>query len=191
MATKKSKSKAKLPKPVATPEPGHLPKEEDEFNGLEEFFPFKPQHITALQEYQKDLDIDRACKAAGLSAYQKKCLLDPTTSQGLAFLKECKNIQEQYTKAIELNANSSAVKHIELMRKFEQDYDRTDIKSQNKSGLASTLARMSDTSLKATGQFTKEGTGGGTKVEINIDLSSNAKSEEELPPIDVEVTKDE
>lgn len=187
MATKSPKAKAPRPKKKAIKP---VPKEEDEFHGLVEFTPLKPQYITALQEYQKDLDLSRACKAAGLTSYEKKKVMDPTTDVGTAFLKEVKIIQEQYTKAIHLNAHSSAVKHLELMEKIEADYDRADINNQNKGSFASTLARMSDSSLKATGKFASENTGGGTKVEINIDLSSNAKSEEELPPIDVEVVKD-
>ena len=158
-----------------------LPKEEDEFNGLVEFYPFKPAHIKALQEYQKDLDIDRAIKSAGINRHNKTKLLDPTTPQGLAFTKEMRAIQEEYQVAIRLNANSSAKKHLELMQKFEQDYDVADLKNQNKGSLASTLAKMSDTSLKATGQFNKADTGGGTKVEINIDLTSNKQDE----PIEV------
>lgn len=182
MANKSSKKSAKIPKPTRKHEVGTLAKQEDEFNGLAEFFPMKPEYIIALQEYQKDLDLDRAMKAAGISYAVKKKLLDPTEERGLAFLKEVKEIQDQYYKAIRLNASSSAVKHLELMAKIEADYDRADITNQNKGSFASTLAKMSDTSLKATGQFTQENKGGGTKVEINIDLSSNAQQD---PPIDI------
>lgn len=176
------KDKVKLPSVKTKHEPGSLPIEEDDFNGLEAFYPFKPDEIKALQEYQKDLDLARACTAAGISAGRKKNLLDPTTAQGLAFTKELAAIQEEYQVAIRMNANSSAKKHMELMAKFERDYDTADMKNQNKGSLASTLAKMSDSSLKATGQFANEQSGGGTKVHINIDLTTNR---EEEPPIDI------
>lgn len=179
--------KPKLPKVKTKHKPGTLPKEEDEFNGLVEFFPMKPEFIQALQEYQKHLDIDKACQASGITNHTKKKLLDPTTDAGLAFTKEMRAIQEEYQAAIRLNANYSAKRHLELMEKFESDYDAADLKNQNKGSLASTLAKMSGDSLKATGKFNNENTGGGTKVEINIDLSSNAK--DELPPIDIKATE--
>lgn len=85
-----------------------------------------------------------------------------------------------------MNAPAAAKKHLELMKKFEEDYDSTDLKSQNKSGLSSTLARMSDANLKATGMYGNTEASKGTKVEINIDLSGNPSAKE--PDIVIEAT---
>mgnify|MGYP006879613821 CR=1 FL=1 len=206
MTDRPSQPKPKKKKPQKTAQPvktivkakershevGSLPTEEDQFNSIVEFYPFSPQQIQALQEYQKDLDFDRACKAVGLSANAKKNLKDPTRADGQAFLKEMMEIQKEYQVAIKLNANSSAVKHLELLQKFEADYDTADINNQNKGSLASTLAKMSDTSLKATGQFNNGEMGGGMKVEINIDLGTNAPEQLDIEDaIEGKIVKDD
>lgn len=109
-------------------------------------------------------------------------MTDQHTPLGRAILRELRAIQDTYLKAIKLNAKSAAQKHLELMEKFEGDYDNTDLDHSNKPQFAGTLARMSDASLRATGQFNQQKQSGGVKVEINIDLGGK----EDPPPVDVE-----
>lgn len=152
----------------------------DAFGDLVEFYHFRPKQIEFLKEFQKDCDLERAGKAVGYSKSTLQKFLDPHTELGQAMLREIRAIQEDWMKAIKLNAQKSAVKHLELMEKFENDYDQADLKSPVKGMLAGTLAKMSDASLKATGQFNREGTSSGVRVEINIDLTSNQEK-----PIDI------
>ena len=166
--------------PASQKQGGSLPQSEDAFGELQNFYPFGKQEIDFLREYSKDLDTERSLKAAGL----KKGALDPHKEQGQALLREMQETQQEWTKSIRLNAPHAAKKHLELMEKFEKDYDSTDLKSANKSGLSGTLARMSDASLKATGHYGQERAGGGTKVEINIDLSAGQETKE--PDIKIE-----
>lgn len=155
----------------------------DIFAEVENFYPLNREDLNFLQEYNKDLDIERALKDSGL----KKSQLKPAKDRGQALLLEMKNIQAAHMAAIQMNAPAAARKHLELMQKFEDDYDATDLKSQNKSGLSSTLARMSDANLKATGHYGQAERSQGTKVEINIDLSGHNKKAEEI----IEVKADE
>lgn len=148
---------------------------EDAFGELESFYPFSKQEIDFLQEHNKDLDIERALKASGL----KKKALSKYTAQGQALLREMRATQSEWQKAIRMNSSAAATKHLELMKKFEKDYDDADMKNQNKGSFAGTLARMSDASLKATGHYGQEKAGGGTKVEINIDLSGTPDTTKE------------
>jgi hypothetical protein len=159
--------------PKSQSEIGSLPqKSEDAFGDIESFYPINKAEVNFLQEYNKDLDIERALKASGL----KKKALNPHTDQGQALLNEMREINIAWTSAIKMNSPAAAKKHLELMEKFEADYDGADLKNQNKSGLASTLAKMSSDNLKATGHFGNQDAGGGTKVEINIDLGGSDKT---------------
>jgi hypothetical protein len=139
------------------------------------------QEINFLHEYNKDLDVERALKATGL----KKGALNPHKEQGQALLLEMQQISKDWQAAIRMNTQAAAAKHMELMEKFEKDYDSADIKNQNKSGLSGTLARMSDANLKATGHYASEDKGGGTKVEINIDLGGGDKDKAKEPDIKI------
>jgi len=147
----------------------------DVYAQVEQFYPLNKKEIEFLHEYNKDLDIGRALKAAGLT----KKALDTHSKQGQAILLEMREINEMWHRAIRMNSQAAATKHLELMEKFEADYDTADIKNQNKGSLSGTLARMSDANLKATGHYAKEGGPSGTKVEINIDLSGK-KDEPEI-----------
>lgn len=165
-----------LPQTKPSQKPDRLGSErvpdEDAFGALVDVYPFGREDIQFLAEFQRDLDWKRALEAAGLPPTQKQInkMTDIHTRYGQAVMREVARIQDDWTRSIRMNAHASARKHLELMEKFEKDYDGMDLKNQNKSGLSSTLARMSDASLKATGHYGQEKQGSGLKVEINIDL---------------------
>lgn len=143
---------------------------EDPFSGLTEFAPLTKKAVELLREFQKDCDLDRAIQAAGLNPRYKEEIMNGNSPLGRRMKRELQKISEDFFEAIHLNTNAAARKHLELMQRFEDDYEKAEIDNRNKGALAGTLARMSDTSLKATGHFQSEGVNNGVKVEINIDL---------------------
>lgn len=143
---------------------------DDAFAACTEVYLFTPNQIQVLKEFQKDCDLDAALKRAGLSAKYKQPLTDPTSKLGQAFLKELNEIQSDFLNSIKLNAQKAAAKHMEVFETIEEDYKSIDTEHKNKPGMAGALARMSDSTLRATGQYHQEQKNSGVKVEINIDL---------------------
>ena len=158
----------------------------DAYGELQQYYPFNQKQLMFLEEYSKDLDTKRAAKAVGYKARYIEEFRNQHKALGQAMTREMQRIQRDWIKAIRLNAKSSAAKHIEIFEKIEADYDIADLETKSK--FAGTLAKLSDTSLKATGQFAQEKVNSGVKVEVNIDLSSNDPKTIEAEVIDVEET---
>jgi hypothetical protein len=133
---------------------------------------FKLAEIRALEEYAKDLDMVRACAAAGYKAPRKAAF---DLMQRKHILEEIREIHAIWKLNLRMSAKHSSAKHIELMQKFERDYDELDSTVQKgtsniKGQLAGTLGRMSDSMLKATGHFDDKSGGSAAGIVINIDL---------------------
>jgi hypothetical protein len=120
---------------------------------------FSPRHLKFLEVYAETLDYKKALRTAEMRAK------DVTNSAYL--LNEIKLINQA---ASLKHRNKSALgTHHRLMQKFEKQFDAE--YGKNKTPYASVLAKMSDTALKAAGEFTdhQENTGfAGIQVTINI-----------------------
>lgn len=127
-----------------------------------------------LKEYALDMDAKRAAAAAGYSnpdyGYRlvKKESLQP----------ELARIHQVFIRNLEMTAESASARHLKLMEKFERDYDRIEDYTE-RAKMASPLARMSDSYLKAAGAYKGENGDSGTNIVINIDLGT----EEVVKPV--------
>jgi len=126
------------------------------------------KQVAFLQAYSGCLDMKQAIREAG---YAESNVSD--TEQRLInnpwIRSEIEEINRRYKLKWKMNADMTAAKHIELMEKMEKAFDAGDTK------LANSLAKMSETALKATGQLDKDI---GSKVspvtvKINIGSASN------------------
>ena len=146
-------------------------KEDDvDWGSIEAYVPMKKQHMDFLKSYQKDLDLDKAIENSGLA----KSTVLGKSNIAKAIQTQMAEIEKAHVAALQLNTASAAAKHVELMQKMEKVFDEGDVETKIK--MASPLTRMSDTSLKATNNYDygKGKATEGVKVEINIDLGSNA-----------------
>lgn len=81
---------------------------------------------------------------------------------------EAIRIQDAWGYELRMNSRYTAGEHMRLMEKFEAKYDS--IKESEKPKMAAVLAKMSDTSLKASGKMNPwaQEVGASVKVEIHI-----------------------
>ena len=147
--------------------------------GLETFEPFNPMEMHTLQEYALDLNMVRACKEAG---YNNPSQAAMRMKKKPKIRAEMMVIHKVWQTNLRMTAEHASAKHIQMMQKFEEDYDAlsstTDGKTRNiKGDLAKTLGKMSDSYLKATGQFTDKDVDTGQQITINIDLGDGGHIE--------------
>lgn len=115
-----------------------------------------------LQHYASELNKAAAAKAAGYNSSW-----DPMQSE--AIVAEMERIEKAFFYGMRMNANFAGGEHMRLMEKFERKYDAMDHENQAK--MASVLAKMSETTLKATGKIGGDGKGGqAVQVVINMDM---------------------
>ena len=136
---------------------------------------YTKKEIEFLDVYAETLDKDAARKASGMTVRQ--------IERNSYLAKEIRIIQKMVQKKHRLK--TMKMNHLRMMEKFEEDYDKLKDEGDNRSavGMAGTLARMSETGMKATGDFHQEKDNtSGMQVSININLEHNY---DEPPTIDV------
>jgi hypothetical protein len=137
------------------------------------FYKFNATQFAFLEEYAKDLDERRAAKALGLSLATVTGWLGNTK-----FRAEMDVIHDIWMTNVRATAEHAQARHIKLLNKMEKDYDA--FEDGTKAKMAGSLAKMSDTYLKATGAFTKDGGGPEGQVVINIDLGGDPKNNDKV-----------
>lgn len=150
--------------------PCEVPK--DHFD-LTDFHRFSKKEFDFLAEYSKDLDGPRAAKEVGISP--------PTMGKWLEkekFKQELTAIHDVWRKNIRMTSSHASAKLLDLMDKFEADYDM--MEDGDKTKMAGALMKGVDSYLKATGKYQPEESGDGSNIVINVDLSG------ELSPRDIE-----
>lgn len=150
---------------------------------MPDFNSFTLMELKALQEYAKDLDLTRACAAAGYKAPSQQAY---RLKQKPAIWAEMAEIHRVWrTNMLEMTAEHASAKHINLMKKFEKDYDslpgltekgETSVKGQ----LAGTLGKMSSDYLRSCGHFDKDSGGQEAQMVINIDLGDGGNGSVEV-----------
>ena len=147
---------------------------------LTEHFAFSKKHFSFLEEYAKDLDANRSAKEIGIHPDTAKKWLRTD-----AFKQELMAIHEVWRTNIRMTSAHASAKLIELMDKFESDYDEMD--HQDKSKMAGALVKGADSYLKATGKYNQEKEIDSNQIVINIDLSGELKPRE----VDGEILENE
>lgn len=136
--------------------------------GLPDFYRFSLKQLQFLEEYARDLDINRAAKEVGAAV---KTVRGNWLTQE-KFQAEIEAIHRIWQTNIRMTAEHATARHIELMDKVEDEFDKADGAS-DKAKLAAPLAKMSDSYLKAAGKFATGGDQKGIHVTINIDLGED------------------
>jgi hypothetical protein len=113
-------------------------------------------------------DGDEAAKIAGY-----KNLSEALESEFVA--AEAERIQVAWGFEVRMNARFTSGEHMRLMDKFETEYDG--LKKDDKPKMAAVLAKMSDTSLKASGKMSAQGGDGGSTVNVQINIGGNSFAE--------------
>jgi len=81
---------------------------------------------------------------------------------------EAERIQNAWSYEVRMNARFASGEHMRLMDKFETEYDG--LKVAEKPKMAAVLAKMSDTSLKASGKMNPWAGEGGASVQVQINI---------------------
>lgn len=121
---------------------------------------FTPRHLSFLQSYSQTLDVDEALKISGVrrSEIEKSSYL----AAEVQLINECAMYKHR--------AASAMGRHERLMDKIEQNFDKTH-DDKTRASFGSILAKMSETSLKAAGEFgEKRENNGLTGVQVIINL---------------------
>lgn len=114
-----------------------------------------------LRCYAETLDEGQAAKDSGYrGAFE--------AMESEIICREMERIQEAWFHENRMNAKYCSGEHMRLMEKFETQYDKLD--EEDKPKMASVLAKMSDTALKATGKMNNDQTGAGTTVLIQMNI---------------------
>lgn len=103
-----------------------------------------PKQIQFLQVYSSDLDFTAACKASGLKPHQVE--KSPYLRQEIEYINQAASLRHRSDAMVALG------NHLRIMDKVETLYDES-FQEKTKVSCASTLARMSETTLKAAGVF--------------------------------------
>lgn len=135
---------------------------------LTEYHEFTAKQFHFLEEYSKDLNPARAAKDVGVSDKVAKRWL---TTDG--FKQELMAIHDVWRKNIRMTSAHASAKLLDLMDKFENDYDEMELGDRPK--MAGALIKGADSYLKATGKYQPEQEAGGNNITINIDLSGELK----------------
>jgi hypothetical protein len=145
--------------------------EEEYLPGMSVTDRFRPKEMIFLAHYAKTLDLTKSYREAGYENYKQAQAMfkRPRVQQEMLV------IADMWLSNVRMTAEHASAKHIQLMQKFEKEYDSlsstTSATERNIKGqLASTLGKMSDSYMKAVGLFTKQETETGNQVVINIDL---------------------
>jgi len=139
---------------------------------LPDFNSFTVMELTALEEYAKDRDMERACAAAG---YRRPRDQADRMLRNPKFRDEIRMVHEIWRRnRLAKNAEAGFATHMRLMEKFEKDYDELPGRTEKgettiKGQLAGTLGKMSDSYLRASGNYDSDD-GGGSQVVINVDM---------------------
>ncbi len=152
--------------------PGEVQKIE---GGLPDFYRFSLKQLRFLEEYAKHLDVNRAAREVDTAV---KTVRGNWLTQE-KFQAEIEAIHKIWKTNIRMTAEHATARHIELMDKVEDEFDKAE-GATNKAKLAAPLAKMSDSYLKAAGKFSTDGNQKAVNVTINIDLGDSNK------PIEVE-----
>lgn len=144
-------------------------------------FDFTAKDKMFLELYAQTLDLKQAKKESGI-----------TTDR----LNSNPFLLTQVDRITQLNMYSIQAKtiigtHYRLMEKFEQDYDEAKVEGDSKlqQGLASTLSRMTDTAMKASGEFFPEKEQQiTTAVQVVINMGTQQeKKEADVDPIEQQI----
>lgn len=105
-------------------------------------YEFGPKHLKFMEVFTETLDHKEACKQSGLTYAQ---------------IQKNEYMMNEINLTLEAASFKHRVKaamgtHQRLMSKFEKDYDDTG-NPKMKAGLAATLAKMSEASLRSQGEF--------------------------------------
>lgn len=148
--------------------PCEVPK--DHFD-LTEYHEFSKKQFDFLVEYAKDLDGPRAAKELGIAQATARNWL-----RSEPFKQELTAIHNVWRKNINMTSAHASAKLLDLMEKFENDYD--EMEAGDKSKMANALMKGADSYLRATGQYKDKEDKGGNQITINIDLSGDLKPRE-------------
>lgn len=147
---------------------------------LTEFHRFNLKQFKFLEEYSKDLDHARAAKEVGIQTATANKWLNQD-----AFKQELMAIHEVWRKNIKMSSAHASAKLLDLMQKFEDDYDM--MEAGDKSKMANALMKGADSYLRATGQYAQKEESGGTNIVVNIDLSGDLKPRDVTHSLDEDV----
>lgn len=92
---------------------------------------------------------------------------------------ELAKIQRAWAYEVRMDAKFASGEHMRLMEKFEKDYDS--LTSEDRSKMAAVLAKMSDTSLKASGKMSDLSAGNSERVMVQINVGSEPQEKDVTP----------
>ena len=163
---------------------------EDEYEPGE-IYPHLPGHkftvreFEVLEEFAKDLDLVRACAAAG---YKQPKVKAAAMQKEDRFKAEFKEIYDIYRANVRMTAQRFSHRFMEQLEQFQQDYNDLDTKDRAK--MANPIAKMIDMGMKATGHYDGRGDANDKQIVINIDLGGDKEAKVKAPKknqLDVEV----
>lgn len=111
--------------------------------GVEPYF-FKPKQHKFLEVYAETGDVKKACQESGLPLNMVK--KNDYICQEMALIEKAFQVKHRVKMAMP--------NHQRLMSKFEKDYDN--LPNMQKPSMASVISRMSEATLKASGEFAEE-----------------------------------
>jgi hypothetical protein len=129
-----------------------------------------------LEAYAETLDMDVALKAGGLRLHQIN--KNPYIQAEMERLQECAMFKHR--------AKATVGNHHRLMNRVEKMMDQSG-DMRVKQGFAGVLARMSDTALKAAGEYT-ENSGGNVQLGPLVIMNFGAPVPEPEKPIAIDIT---
>jgi len=143
---------------------------------LEEFYVFTPKQRKFLSSFSNSCDLELAAKDAGLSMSTVSSYINGKTSKSIALRKELSLMQDAFMVKMRMNSTQAAAKFMEVFGKMEARFDDDGSDEKVRASYASPLAKMSDSLLKASGNFDRFAEkSGGVSVTINMDLTSNSE----------------
>lgn len=120
-----------------------------------------PKQKNFLVALSESGDGQAAAKEAGF-----KSLSEALESQFVA--AEAVRIQDAWGYELRMNSRYTAGEHMRLMEKFEGEY--ASLKLADKPKMAAVLAKMSDTSLKASGKMNPWANDASSSVQVQINI---------------------
>lgn len=127
---------------------------------------FTSRELKFLRAYSHTCDEISALEEAGIQRNRLSEIIDEPHVAA-----EMKKIQEVWRYQSRLTAGYSAGNHMRLMQKIEDEYD-TAVSVANKAKFAPTLARMSDSAMKATNLIGSHESEKMPTVIINVEPSA-------------------
>ena len=138
-------------------------------NAKGDIVPLTGKELEFLKVYAETLDKTKAAKAAGYPDSYEAMQSDKICS-------EMERINDAWFYENRMNAKFASGEHQRLMEKFEGQYDKTGGKT--KAQFAGVLAKMSESSLKATGKIGGNSEGGeGTRVFVQLNIGNDSSAE--------------